>query len=89
MRKGSETREFRDIALMLADKQAVETILTKCNVQIINGVLWREETPEVHFEVYYLTIRGVLVRNDKYTHLVKVHNHDQVNPDQARQLGLI
>lgn len=63
------------LALKFADKQASDTILDQCAVQVLEGVVWRDvnkvkNLPHVVWEVKYLRMRGLLKHHPLIPNLV-------------------
>ena len=68
---------LKHLATTLADKQAVNTILDGCGVQVLDGIVWRDTTvlrncSSVVWEVKYLKLRGLLVHHPLIYNLVRM-----------------
>ena len=68
---------LKHLATTLADKQAVNTILDGCNIQVLEGVVWYDTTmlrncSSVVWEVKYLHLRGLLVHHPLIYNLVRI-----------------
>lgn len=63
--KGDVRMNLQKLAQRLADKQAIDTILSQCGAVVIQGKVWRDTSrtlsdTAVHWEVKYLSMRGLL-----------------------------
>jgi len=75
---------LKHLATTLADKQAINTILDGCGVQVLDGVVWRDTNilrncSSVVWEVKYLSMRGLLVHHPLVYNLVRM-NEKAVQP---------
>lgn len=80
--------EMREITFLLADKQAKDTILNVCAVEVENGFIWRDSTKlsnclSVLWEMKYLQMRGLLQHHTTRPHLIKLKGHDEAKPGTA------
>lgn len=72
---------LKAIALRLADRQAVTTILDECPAVVENGVVWRDtmkprNVVHVVWERKYLHMRGLLAEHPEKPWLVKIRGFD-------------
>lgn len=72
---------LKHLALTLADRQAVSTIIDGCEPVVIGGIVWRDTTKlrnvsSVVWECKYLHMRGFLARHSELQHLVKIRGFD-------------
>lgn len=68
---------LKELATKFADKQAMNTILDECGVQVLDGVVWRDtnvvkNAKNVVWEVKYLSMRGLLVHHPLIPQLVRL-----------------
>jgi len=73
---------LQHLAHDLAEKQAVNTILDACAVEVVDGVLWRNTNvlsccTSVVWEVKYLHMRGLLCHHPLVHNLVRLRRDDE------------
>lgn len=73
---------LKHLATKFADRQAIDTILDQCGVQVLDGVTWRDtqvvkNVQNVVWEVKYLSLRGLLVHHPLVHNLVRVRGHEK------------
>ena len=72
---------LKELAIRLADKEAIDTLLDQCCVQILDSVRWYDTSvlqnaKHVVWEVKYLSLRGLLVRHPLIPQLVRLKNEE-------------
>lgn len=81
---------LQHLATRLADKQAINTILDGCAVQVLDSVVWYDTNvlrncSSVVWEVKYLKMRLLLVHYPLMYNLVLLKEHDEKTAEPGTQ----